>query len=99
MYVGLWCSLKIYAIYSINYISYGRSSQNEFLLFNNSPLLGSSLLKPLNVECLEIDEIAQNSNCSSINSYSGQALDEAKTNSCITGGLNLGYQELEKFLL
>ena len=78
MYVGLWCSFKIYAIYSIYYIFQGKPSQNEFLLFNNSPLLGSSLLKPLNAECLEIDEISQNSDCSSINSYSDQALDEAK---------------------
>ena len=53
-------------------------------------------MKPLNAECLEIDEIAQNSDDSSINSYFDQASDETKASNSINVNLNLGYQELEK---
>ena len=49
----------------------------------------------MNAECLEIDEIAQNSDYNSINSYSNQAADETKANNAINGDLNLSYQELE----
>ena len=45
---------------------------------------------------MEIDEIAQNSDYSSINSYFDQAADETKANNPINGDLNLGYQELDK---
>ena len=45
---------------------------------------------------MEIDEIAQNSVYSSINSYFDQAVDETKANNSINGDLNLGHQELEK---
>ena len=45
---------------------------------------------------MEIDEIAQNSDDSSINSYLDQASDETKASNSINGNLNLGYQELEK---
>ena len=72
----------------------GKSSQSEFPLLSDSPSLSSTLLKSLNAECLEIDEIAQNSDYNSINFYFDQASDETKTNSCINGDLNLGYQEL-----
>ena len=53
-------------------------------------------MKLLNAECLEIDEIAQISDYSSINSYFDQAADETKANNSINGDLNLGYQELKK---
>ena len=45
---------------------------------------------------MEIDEIAQNSDDSSINSYFDQASDETKASNSINVNLNLGYQELEK---
>ena len=45
---------------------------------------------------MEIDEIAQTSDYSSINSYFDQASNETEANDCINGDLNLGYQELEK---
>ena len=45
---------------------------------------------------MEIDEIAQNSDYSLINSYFDQAADETKASNSINGNLNLGYQELEK---
>ena len=45
---------------------------------------------------MEIDDIAQNSDYSSIKSYFDQAADETKANNSINGDLNLGYQELEK---
>ena len=45
---------------------------------------------------MEIDEIAQNSDNSSINSYFDQAAEEAKANNSINADLNLCYQELEK---
>ena len=45
---------------------------------------------------MEIDEIAQNSDYSSVNSYFDQASDEKKADNCINGNLNLAYQELEK---
>ena len=45
---------------------------------------------------MEIDDIAQNSDYSSIKSYFDQAADETKAKNSINGDLNLGYQELEK---
>ena len=45
---------------------------------------------------MEIDEIAQSSDDSSISSYLDQASDETKASNSINGNLNLGYQELEK---
>ena len=45
---------------------------------------------------MEIDEIAQNSDYSSINSYVDQAEMKKNPNNSINGDLNLGYQELEK---
>ena len=45
---------------------------------------------------MEIDEIAQNSDYSSINSYFDQAAGETKANNSINEDLNLGYQELKK---
>ena len=43
-----------------------------------------------------MDETAQNSVYSSINSYFDQAVDETKANNSINGNLDLGHQELEK---
>ena len=45
---------------------------------------------------MEIDEIAENYNYSSINSYFDEVSDETKVNSSINGDLNLVYQELDK---